>query len=112
MDQEAPKRMEFTREQTYWQLLQDHGKSEEMIKDTKRSIKETVKDAIGRIDARTHEGLFPFFVEERVMSLEERLKLAAYRQTAREMGYEIELSTRNHSSGTINGKIRKIEKKL
>lgn len=106
---------EILHEQTYWQLLQDHGKSKETIDDMKRAMEETIRDAIRRINPETQEGPFLFRIEAigaRVMSFEELLKMAAYKQMARDMGYEIELITRNRPPGSINGKIRKIEKKL
>jgi len=92
----------------YWQQYRTAGKSERFIEDMKATMRTNIENAVKLIDPQTNECRFTLFVDENEVLRDEKMKVQAYREVAREMGCEIGPLRRSPTAGIAAGSIRRI----
>jgi hypothetical protein len=89
----------------FWVRMKQKGDA--FVASMREAMKSPIESAIKTIGPNG-EGQFAIFVTPEGMTDEERQKISAYREIAREMGYQIGPLKRNERSGTSTGIIRKL----
>jgi len=84
--------------QKFWSKGQPEGLREAMIE----SIQNSIKDG-------ENEGVFSIFVNQQGLDENDKMKMSAYRQLAKENGYEISQFQFNAKTHNARAKITKIE---
>lgn len=90
--------------QAYWNEQKIKGMPEKNIDQMRQSMRDT-------IEQQEEGGIVGIFVDKTGITDEFKRKLSAYREIAREMGYEIGEFRFNENSGNVTASIKKREAK-